>query len=154
MKVLQDHQINTARDVMNDARQTNDTLLANARMQREVMEDLFDRVAKVLEQVEYREDWQVTLTVEHNQLWMQVRFWRKDVISGLYDWGYGGKAAITEQITTSQIVQMAFGLIKATEEHECREHFLYLGERVFGPHIDIHALVEVATDTDHEFGTR
>jgi hypothetical protein len=28
-------------------------------------------------------------------------------------------------------------------EHRIREHFLYRGERVFGPHYDVDALVEL-----------
>ena len=133
---------------------SDDTLLANARMQRLVAEDLLRRVVEIVGHIEYKVDYEIVVTLEQQQVWIQPRFWRKDIVSHLYEWGYGGKAVVTESATTSQIVQMVFGLFKALEEHECREWFTYLGERVFGPHIDINALVEVANDTDHEFGTR
>ena len=132
-------------------RLTDDTLLANARMHREVAEDTWRRTVEVLEHIEYKDGYEVLVLIEENAVWLQPRFWRIDVVTGMYGWGYGGKGRVTETCTTSQLVQMVFGLFKALEEHEAREHFMYLGERVFGPHIDINALVEVASDTDHQF---
>ena len=119
-----------------------------------VLMEHYDRVVSILLLVEYKPDHELVVTVDQGLVWIQARFWRPDIVSGLNEWGYAGKAPVTPEATTSQIVQMAFGLFKGLEEHEAREQFRYQGARVFGPHIDINALIEAAADTDHEFGTR
>ena len=154
MSVLSAFEVDNTRTLLDSSPLTDATLLGNARMQRTIARDLFDRVIAILDLVEYKPDHEIRVTIEQGHVWMQARFWRKDIVTGLFAWGEAGRAVVTEHATTSQIVQMAFGLFKALEEHEAREQFRYQGVRVFGPHIDVNALVEVATDTDHEFGTR
>jgi hypothetical protein len=43
----------------------------------------------------------------------------------------------------SEIVSTAFKCVLTSAEHRCREHFSYKGERIYGPHYDVDALVEV-----------
>ncbi len=44
----------------------------------------------------------------------------------------------------SEVVQTALLCALTSAEHRVREHFLYKGERVFGPHFDIEGLYELA----------
>lgn len=53
-----------------------------------------------------------------------------------------------EGVPVGQLVREVFGAYLAFVEHEARETFLYRGARVFGPHLDIDALVEVANRVD------
>jgi hypothetical protein len=82
------------------------------------------------------------------RLFYQVKAWRRDVITGTYDWGFSGKAYLSPHATDSELVQTIFGLYKAFFEHEARETFTYRGARVFGPHIDVMALHSVARRVD------
>jgi hypothetical protein len=80
--------------------------------------------------------------------YLQAQCWRPDTFSGNWDWGKGGKAYLSEHMTDSEIVQLAFGLMKAYEEHEAREGFTYRGKRIYGPHMDVEMLVTVADHLD------
>jgi hypothetical protein len=85
--------------------------------------------------------------------YLQVCCWREDTITGEMGMGYGGKAYLSEHMTDSEIIQVAFGLYKGYWEHEARETFILLnsageGRRPFGPHIDTWVLWDVAKRVD------
>jgi hypothetical protein len=86
--------------------------------------------------------------IEQGRYFLQVESTRVDCMTMRNGVGRGGKAYLSPHMTDSEIVQTAFGLFKAYEEHEAREGFLYEGRRIYGPHIDVNALVEVAERTD------
>jgi hypothetical protein len=75
---------------------------------------------------------------------VQIQCFRRDVITGEEDWGYGGKEYISEHAVESEIIQTIFGLYVAYWTHEARETFRWRGRRVFGPHIKTEALWEAA----------
>lgn len=79
---------------------------------------------------------------------VQIRCWRRDVITGEMGYGFGGKAYPSEHASDSEIIQMVFGLYKGYWEHEARETFEWRGRRPFGPHISTEALWEVARRVD------
>lgn len=78
---------------------------------------------------------------------MQVQCYRMDTVTSEMGVGKGGKCYLSPHMTDQEIVQNAFGLFKAYEEHECREFFTYKGKRIYGPHISLEALLEVADRT-------
>lgn len=69
---------------------------------------------------------------------------RYDVDTRINTRGMGGKIYLSPFTIESEVVQTGFGSIKSYYEHEVREHFRYKGKRVFGPHIDINAYLEIA----------
>lgn len=85
---------------------------------------------------------------ERSEWFVQIRCWRRDVITGEMGYGYGGKAWPSKHATDSEIIQMIFGLYKGYWEHEARETFVWRGRRPFGPHISTEALWEVARRVD------
>lgn len=74
----------------------------------------------------------------------QVKAKRIDAITGEPGFGRGGKAYLSPHATRSELVQTAFGLFKAYEEHEAREFFRWRGQQTYGPHIDVLALSVIA----------
>lgn len=82
---------------------------------------------------------------DHGRWYYQIEADRVDAITGEQGVGRGGKAYLSPEATRSELVQTVFGLLKAFEEHECREFFRYDGQQVFGPHFDVLALHEIAT---------
>lgn len=85
---------------------------------------------------------------EREEWFVQIKCWRRDVITGEMGWGYGGKAWPSVHASDSEIIQMIFGLYKSYWEHEARETFEWRGRRPFGPHISTEALWEVARRVD------
>jgi hypothetical protein len=94
------------------------------------------------------------LTIGHDKenvpgrYYFQIECFRRDVITGEMGYGYGGKAYLSPHMTDSELVQIAFGLFKGYWEHEARENFEWRGRRVFGPHMDVNAVWEVARKID------
>ena len=66
--------------------------------------------------------------------WLQVAFEADGALQ------HGRKWRLSPWMTKSEIVQTAFAAVLAAVEHEAREHFLYRGQPVFGPHFDVDAL--------------
>ncbi len=54
---------------------------------------------------------------------------------------------LSEHMTDGELVQTAFKAIMTALEHEARERFTYKGKAIFGPHLDVDKLVEIAGDT-------
>lgn len=82
--------------------------------------------------------------VDGGRFYFQIRCWRKDTITGEMGYGYGGKAYLSPYAVDSELVGTIFSLYKGYVEHEARETFKWRKRRIYGPHIDIEALHEVA----------
>lgn len=74
---------------------------------------------------------------------------RLDVVTGKTGDGKGRKAYLSPHMALSEFVQMCLGLIDAYYHHEVREHFLFDGRAVYGPHIDVMSLWKVANDVSY-----
>lgn len=111
-----------------------------------------ERIADIADQVTLNENFQIRIgrdeEIENGRYFYQIVCWRKDVITGVEEWGYGGKAFLSRHASDSELVQTIFGLYKAYWEHESRESFQWNGRRVFGPHIATQALWQVAQRVD------
>lgn len=123
-------------------------------MSAEVTESLESRLRRIITHIELGMQCEVRLSCDVDLRWfVQIQCYRKDVITGEYGFGYGGKAYPSKHATDSEIIQMIFGLYKGYWEHEARETFLLRneegeGRRPFGPHIDTWALWGVARKVD------
>jgi hypothetical protein len=91
---------------------------------------------------------EVRVEEDSKGVFVQIKCHRKDVITGDWGWGFGGKAYPSEHSTLSEITQLIFGLFKGYWEHEARENFTYKGYRVYNPHINVEALMTVARKVD------
>jgi hypothetical protein len=112
-----------------------------------------DRLDRITSEISLPESFRISVgrdaPPEGGGRWFfQIQCWRKDVITGEMGTGYGGKAYLSPYATDSELVQTVFGLYKSYVEHEARETFQYKGRRVFGPHIDVTALWEIARRVD------
>ena len=59
------------------------------------------------------------------------------------------KWSISRHATTGEIVQTALKLCLTSAEHQVRESFEWRGRAVFGPHMKIERLWDIADDEDH-----
>lgn len=58
------------------------------------------------------------------------------------EWG-GRKWYLSPYMTVSEVVQTALAAVLAAVEHEAREHFLYQGRAIYGPHLNVTNLLEL-----------
>lgn len=110
------------------------------------------RVRGLADDISYKKGYRLAVEVDKTygtRVYLQVQYYREDCITGRMGWGSGGKMYLSPYMTDSEIVQGAFGLFKNYEEHECREFFAFKGKRVYGPHISVEALMEVADRTTY-----
>lgn len=75
---------------------------------------------------------------------VQLLYWEADVNTGQHARQTGRKWYVSPHATTSEVVQTALKACLTSMEHVVREHFLYKGVRVYGPHFDVEALVTLA----------
>jgi len=61
---------------------------------------------------------------------------------------HGRKWYISAHATESEVVQTALKAVLTALEHEARESFTYKGVALFGPHIDVKALLQCAERQD------
>src|SRR5687768_12140871 len=61
----------------------------------------------------------------------------------------GRKWYVSPYATESEVVQTALKAVLTFLEHEAREQFHYKGKAIFGPHLDVEALLQLADQTSH-----
>jgi len=69
--------------------------------------------------------------------YVRVSAWREDAQTGEASPQNGRKWRLSEYAVENEVVQTVFAAISAWEEHERREKFRYLGQKVFSPHLDL-----------------
>lgn len=115
-------------------------------------EAFFVRLCRIVGDIELADNFDVVVgrdaEVGEGRYYFQIECLRKDVITGEMGLGYGGKAYLSPHATDSELVQTIFGLYLRYVEHEARETFEWRGRRVFGPHIAVEALWDVARRVD------
>jgi len=114
--------------------------------------DFYNRVVDIIENISYKQDYDILVDIDPvsgQRVFIQVKCYRKDTVTGEWGYGKGGKLYLSPYMSDQEIVQNTFGLYKSYEEHECREFFMYKGKRIYGPHISLEALLEVADRTTY-----
>lgn len=97
---------------------------------------------EVLSHVEFQ-DYTLGLIQEDGRCYLQGTYFEPDVITGELELQKTRKWLLSPHMTKSEIVQTAFKMCLTSMEHRTREHFLYRLERVYSPHYDVEALVEL-----------
>lgn len=92
------------------------------------------------------EDYTFKVRERNGVAYLQASYTEPDIITREPSLQKTRKWMLSEHAVKSEIVQTAFKCVITSMEHRAREGFLYKGERVFGPHFDIEALVEIARE--------
>lgn len=111
---------------------------------------LKERLAEIVSKIELGMNCTVIVgfSEKRGDHYVQIECIRMDVITKKVGPGRSGKYWPSPHSTRNEIVQAIFGLYKGYWEHEARENFKYRGKRVYGPHMDVDAIWEVATRVD------
>lgn len=121
------------------------------------MSSFGERIEALRESITYK-DWIFGFGCDgpNDQWWLQVHFRAFDHASPetteTHDVS-GRKWRLSIHMTDSEIVQTALKAVMTAEEHETREQFLYNGQAIFGPHLDIEQLWELSHTTVHRTAT-
>ena len=106
------------------------------------------RYHDLLAAIRYK-DWCFAVNeMESGWFYLQVVFQALNHETGVFEPQHGRKWLLSPHMTKSELVQTAFKAVLTAEEHEARENFFYQGKPVFGPHLDVEALLEVVGRKD------
>lgn len=93
--------------------------------------------------------YQFVIGCEADRMYMQVQTDVTDTTTGEPWLGCRGrKWWLSPHMTDTEVVMTAFKAVLTFIEHEVRENFMFKGRAVFGPHINIYALYDMAKLTD------
>jgi len=106
----------------------------------EVLEEILDDVNCGIGGI----DWEVGCGLMGDGLYIQLRYVEVDVQTGDPGDQHGRKWYVSSHSTKSEVVQTVLKACLTSAEHMVREHFLYRGTQVFGPHLDVDQLFELA----------
>ena len=81
--------------------------------------------------------------------YLQASYPEPDIITTQLATQNTRKWRLSQWMTKSELVQTALKCVLTSVEHRAREHFLYKGRRVYGPHLDVEALWEIAKKLDY-----
>ena len=82
------------------------------------------------------------------EMFLQAMYFEEDIYTKEDVGQFTRRWFISPEMSKSELVQTAFKCVMTSMEHRVREHFLYSGRRVFGPHFDIDDLYEAAGKTE------
>lgn len=104
----------------------------------------FDEIKEVVSKCSFG-DWQINVKRKKDTVYLQISATTIDLTdeSETYSW-HGRKWLISPWMTDSEIIQTAFLAVKTAVEHEAREMFKFDGVAIFGPHMDLKLLTDVA----------
>lgn len=101
----------------------------------------------MLTKVQFK-DWIFKIGDDEGRMYLQVQFRAAcSTTSEVMDWA-GRKWFLSPYMTDSELIGTAFKAVMTAVEHEAREEFRYKGRAIFGPHIGVQALWEVANQLD------
>jgi hypothetical protein len=76
-------------------------------------------------------------------VYLRATYLEADIVTKKPELQYTRRWLLSPAMVKSEIVQTVFKCVMTSAEHRVREHFKYRGARVFGPHLDVDALVEI-----------
>lgn len=109
----------------------------------------FARFRDVLSRVECLPFTFIIGSDETGSPFLQATYIEPDIYTGHPTLQKTRKWKLSIHMTNSELVQTALKCALTSAEHQVRESFLYRGQRIFGPHFDVEALVELCKDGNH-----
>ncbi len=107
------------------------------------MSAIEQRAQDLFSQVVFR-DWQFHVKEDR----FRVTFFARDQVTGNVELQTGRPWLLWPEMSDSQIVLTAWAAIEMALIHEAREEFRYRRRRVFGPHVSVDAMWQVANKLD------
>lgn len=94
------------------------------------------------------ETWNLLVKLDNERPYLQVYCEGTCNVSGKPLTWTSRKWLLSYHMANTEIVRTVFKAIKAAMEHELCEKFTYKGARIYDPHVDVEALVEICERLD------
>lgn len=111
------------------------------------MKQTLHSLQTLLSDVKFRE-WDFHVYETGDRFYLQLSFIADDCDDGIPVILKTRKWLLSSHMTNSEVIQTALKAVLTALEHEAREQFTYKGRQIFGPHLDLDALVEIADRRD------
>lgn len=121
-------------------------------------------IADIINQIKIQDGWELKLLEDHifyimqdgvqvGRLYLQIQFDDIDNVTGQNNYrAHCRKWYLSEHMTKQEVVRTAWKAFEAAILHEAQEKFLYRGRMIYGPHMDVDILWEVAPKVEHRAG--
>jgi hypothetical protein len=106
-----------------------------------------DRVRELVDLCEF-ENYTFHVYPDRDGVKIQATYPEECIQTGAIETQYTRKWLISPHATKSEIVNTLFKCCATSTEHRLREHFLYRGRRVYGPHYDVDELWAISRRID------
>lgn len=121
---------------------------------REEDQDNADFIARIQELLDHIQFMGYTFVVRpaHGGVVVSGAYTEEDVYTGIEEPQVTRKWLLSPFMSDSEVVQTVFKLCATSFEHRLREHFLYKGRRIFGPHFDVEDLWRLCEQRENAGG--
>lgn len=104
-----------------------------------------ENVNKIISLIQYK-DWKFVVLTKGDGFLIQVQFMGEDTDgSGQMELQKCRKWFISQHSGDSEIIRSCFLAIRQAEEHELCERFLYKGQQIYNPHLDMDRMADFIT---------
>lgn len=97
---------------------------------------------EILSEVKYL-DWKWLVMDKGDGFLIQLAWIAPDADTGKQSLQKSRKWYVSSHVVKSEIVQTAYAAVQRAVLHEVAESFTYRGKRIFNPHFDVEALINV-----------
>jgi hypothetical protein len=101
-----------------------------------------EEIEMILKCINY-EDRVFTLVEKGDGFLLQLSYYERDIETHKTELQKSRKHYVSPFMAESEIVETAFLCASRSSEHVLREHFTYKGERVYSPHFDVKARLQM-----------
>jgi hypothetical protein len=103
----------------------------------------FEEAQEILDKINFQNYTFLVYGMDVDNMYLQAVYLDDDIITGRQEEQRTRKWLLSKHMVPSELVQTAFKCVMTSMEHRAREGFKYKGERIYGPHFDCEALVEL-----------
>lgn len=102
-----------------------------------------EQIKEIVEQIKFS-NWEFIIKEKNDVPYLQIQFMGACNDSGSVERQYCRKWQLSYYMVASEVVRTAYKAVLAAVEHEASENFYYKNARIFNPHVDVDALVEIS----------
>lgn len=102
-----------------------------------------EEIKEIVQKIHFS-NWEFVVKEKNNVPYLQIQFMGACNDSGEVQRQYCRKWQLSYFMVTSEIVRTAYKAVLAAVEHEASENFYYKNCRIFNPHVDVEALVDIS----------
>lgn len=99
------------------------------------------RVKEIIDRIRYK-DWEFLVMEKGDGFLIQATFMGIDVETGKVELQKCRKWYVSPHSCDSEIVRSVFLAVRQAEEHELCENFIYKGQQVYNPHLDMDMMAD------------